>query len=328
MHIDQTGRRKAAMDLRTQQELLGDRALALFRGDLERVLYEAIDDGVTFRFGVTGDAIAQDSDGVTATLSDGSQERVDLLVGADGLHSRVRSLVFGPEERFRYDFGCVIAIGMLDRLPPEVEPGTSIAMGMVRRGVSVYAPTNHPAAAFFIFRSDDADGDLRAGPRETLRARYGDLGWAVPQLLDSLDGSASVYFDQVSQIRMDRWSDGRVVLLGDAAWCVSLFAGYGSSLAVGGAELLGDILDEEAEIPSALHRWEQRLRPTAERRSRQGRHARGLFVASSAFGLCARNMLLRLANGPVVMALMRRFLGLTKHKTNAASTARGAAPPR
>lgn len=317
VYVDQAGRRQAGMGLRTQQELLGDRVLSLFRGDLEQTLHDAVAGEAEFRFGRTVDAITEDAAGVTATLSDGSRERVDMLVGADGLHSRVRSLVFGPETRFRYDLGCVIAIGMLDRLPDRVEPGTSTALGLARRGVSVYAPTADRAAAFFIFRTDRAEDDLRAGHRETLRARYGDLGWIVPELLDSMDRSETVYFDQVSQVRMDRWSSGRVVLAGDAAWCVSLFAGYGSSLAVGGAGLLGDLLDEEADIPTALHRWEQQLRPTAERRRRQGRYARGLFVSSTAFGARARTSVMRLSGSPVVMAVMRRFLGLTRQTSGA-----------
>ncbi|MCI2423247.1 hypothetical protein MOQ72_38090 [Saccharopolyspora sp. K220] len=102
-----------------------------------------------------------------------------------------------------------------------------------------------------------------------------------------------------------------MVLLGDSAWCVSLFAGYGASLALGGAELLGNVLDANpADVPRALQRWEQLLRPVAERRRRQGRRRKGLFVASNSASLFARAQVLRLVNNRMVTGLMRRFLGL------------------
>src|SRR5206468_5881805 len=113
--------------------------------------------------------------------------------------------------------------------------------------------------------------------------------WAVPDLLRGLDSVESIYFDRICQIRMDRWSSGRVVLLGDAAWCVSLFAGYGSSLAVGGADLLGDALDATPEdIPAALASWARRLRPTVTHKQRQGRRARALVVTPNALALRLR----------------------------------------
>jgi 2-polyprenyl-6-methoxyphenol hydroxylase-like FAD-dependent oxidoreductase len=134
----------------------------------------------------------------------------------------------------------------------------------------------------------------------------------VPDLLRGLDDAESIYFDRICQIRMDRWSAGRVVLLGDAAWCVSLFAGYGSSLAVGGADLLGDALDTTPEgIPASLVAWERRLRPTVEHKQRQGRRARALFDTPNAFALQSRLLALRLSASGLVLWLMRRFLGLT-----------------
>lgn len=240
VHVDSRGGELARMDVAAQQALLGDRTLALFRGDLERVLFDELDDRVEFRFGIGVDRICQHPDEVQVALSDGTSRTVDLLVGTDGVHSRVRSLLFGPEERYRYDFGDIVAITQLAGVPAAVLPGTSVAMDLVGRGVSVINPRGSQAAAFFIFGTDDAGADLAAGPGPTLRRRYGDLGWIVPDLLAAVDDAETVYFDQVSQIRMDRWSVGRTVLVGDAAWCVSLFAGYGSSLAVAGATLLGD----------------------------------------------------------------------------------------
>ncbi|WP_211897808.1 FAD-dependent oxidoreductase [Saccharopolyspora erythraea] len=311
VHVDEHGRRLAAMDPHAQRALVGDRMLALFRGDIERVLRDALGDGVDFRFGTTVESISQATDEVSVELSDGTTEVADLVVGADGLHSRVRSLLFGAERGFRHDFGALVAISLLDEVPAAIAPASGVSLSLVDRGVSVVNPTCGRSAAFFIFGSRTPEADLADGAPPVLRRRYADLGWVVPDLLDAVEGSESVFYDQVSQIRLDRWSSGRVVLLGDSAWCVSLFAGYGASLALGGAELLGTVLERNpADIPGALRSWERLLRPVAERRRRQGRRLKSLFVASNSAALHARTQVLRLSGSRPVTALMRRFLAL------------------
>ncbi|GAB3460655.1 FAD-dependent monooxygenase [Streptomonospora sediminis] len=313
VYVDQFGRQQSRMDAQTQHALLGDRQLGLFRGDIERLLFESLDDAVEFRFGATVDAIDQDTNGVSVRLSDGTAERVAFVVGADGLHSRVRSLMFGPEERYRRDFGDLVAITLLDKVPEAVAPGTGASLSLVGRGMSVLNPPGSQAAAFFMFRSDRPAADLAAGVSATLRRRFGDLGWVVPEVLDTVDGSGPVFFDQISQVRMPTWRAGRVVLLGDSAWCVSLYAGYGASLALGGAALLGEVLDARpGNVPAALRRWEELLRPVAERRSRHGRRLRSLFISSNRVSLGARERLLRLSNNSVATAVTRRFLGVSK----------------
>lgn len=109
----------------TVRAMLGDRALNLLRGDVEDVLHDAIAGEVEIRFGSTVAAIAQDDTGVDVALDDGTVERADLLIGADGLHSTTRALVFGPEEDFRLDLDHVVGVFMLDPLPPGVREGTT-----------------------------------------------------------------------------------------------------------------------------------------------------------------------------------------------------------
>ena len=121
--------------------------------------------GVDIRFATTVADIEQDADGVTATLSDGRQERVDLLVGADGLHSAVRDLVFGEEGLPRGLRPCSRATYLLDKTPDGIAPGSTVSMDLVGRGVSVYAVRDGRSAAFFAFSSDQLDADLRAGAR-------------------------------------------------------------------------------------------------------------------------------------------------------------------
>ncbi|MEV6151918.1 FAD-dependent monooxygenase [Nonomuraea sp. NPDC052129] len=133
------------------------------------------------------------------------------------------------------------------------------------------------------------------------------MGWVVPEVLAGLRTAESVYFDTISQMVLDRWSRGRVVLLGDAAWCVTLFAGYGSSLAVGGADLLGTALDNNpGDLRAALTAWEARLRPEVDKKQKLGRRVKGVYAPANPFVLWLSQLPLRLASLPAVRRYMAR----------------------
>jgi 2-polyprenyl-6-methoxyphenol hydroxylase-like FAD-dependent oxidoreductase len=302
------GRPRFTVPHGTVRRLLGGSGMALLRGDIEEVLYEAVADEAEIRFGTTVAAVAQDAEGVDVTLSDGTVERADLLVGADGLHSAVRALVFGPEERFRRDLGHVVAAFMLDELPPGAPRRAFATVTAVGRTFTVADLGGGRAAAFFTYSTADPDAELAKGPRRALLREYPGPRWAIPELLADLREEA-VYFDSVSQIVMDGWSRGRVVLLGDAAWCVTLFAGYGSSLAMGGADLLGAELERHpGDIPAALCAWEAGLRPEVTERQRKGRANTGVHAPRNRFELTLRDLPLRLATLPPVTHFLSRHL--------------------
>lgn len=289
--------------------MLGDRALSILRGDIEDVFSEAIRGAVEIRFGTTITSVSQDQDGVDVTLSDGTIERADLLVGADGLHSKTRELVFGPEDHFRLDLEHMACVFMLDRLPSCVEDGTTSTLTVTGRTLAIIDLGAGRSAAFFGYRTDQPIDELAEGPAAVLPRVFGEMGWAAPEVLSQLPHAESVYFDTVSQMVVDRWSRGRVVLLGDAAWCVTLFAGFGSSLAVAGANLLGDALERHpGDVPRALHEWEAGLRPEAEKKQKLGRRVKGLYAPSDPFRLWLRDLPLRFASyGPVSALLQRRL---------------------
>jgi 2-polyprenyl-6-methoxyphenol hydroxylase-like FAD-dependent oxidoreductase len=314
-HLDGDGRVMATMDVESQRALLGGRMISILRGDLEQVLADALRDDaladrVELRFDESIGGIAQDRDGVTATLTDGSRIRADLLVGADGLHSTVRQLIFGPEEAFRYDLGALVAsFAMLD--PPAELAGWTTFLALVGRGAGVYPQRDDGLAVFFTFTGTSAPRERAERPAQTLRRVYGDLGWVWPQVLDRAAAAAeSIFYDSISQIRLSTWSHGRVVLAGDAAWSVSLLAGHGSSLAVGGGELLGTLLDNQPDIPTALDAWERHLRPLVARKQRLGRRSRWLFIPRNRLSLAARSAAVRLAGSRPAGAVSAPLLGL------------------
>lgn len=297
----------------TVRAMLGTRALNLMRGDIEDVLYRAVAANVEIRFGTTLTAVDQDRGAVTVHLNDGSTVRADLLVGADGLHSATRSATFGPERDFRLDLDHLVGVFTLDRLPTGATPGATETLTEAGRTLAIISTGDRRPTAFFGYRSTDAAGELAAGPTAALPAAYDRMGWVAPQVLDQLAGTDEVYFDSVSQIVLPSWHRGRVVVLGDAAWCVTLFAGFGASLAVAGADALGAALERHGDdIGAALTGWEAGLRRYAEQKQRLGRQVRGLYAPADRTRLFLRDLPLRLAALPPVGRLLQRRLQPTR----------------
>jgi 2-polyprenyl-6-methoxyphenol hydroxylase-like FAD-dependent oxidoreductase len=284
----------------------GMRAMSVFRGDLESVLFAAVADTAEFRFGTTVTAVAQDRDGVTATFSNGSTERADLLIGADGLHSGVRRLVFGEESDFRVDLDHMVGAFPLRRVPPGLAEGSGTTFIGPHRTAAVINLGPGRSSAFFAYRGPATD--LERGPAAALGEAFGDLGGGVPDALAQLrEDPRGAYFDSVSQIRMDSWSEGRVVLLGDAAWCVTLFAGYGAGLALSGADALGDALEHD-DLPAALATWEARLRPEIAKRQALARTGIARFAPPTRFHVWMSDMSMRAIALPGVSRLIQRSI--------------------
>jgi 2-polyprenyl-6-methoxyphenol hydroxylase-like FAD-dependent oxidoreductase len=213
--------------------------LEILRGDLARILYEATKDETEYVFGDSITAITEHDAGVTVAFSRGEPREFDLVIGADGLHSNVRSLVFGDETRYRHDLGYHVSICTvpnhlgLDRAGRfHNEPG---------RTAGVYsARDNTEAKALFWFASDSLDYDHRDVERQRriVEEQFAGVGWETPALLEAMREAPDFYFDSASQIKLDTYARGRVALVGDAAYCASPLSGMGTSLAIVGAYVL------------------------------------------------------------------------------------------
>lgn len=305
-YLDAAGRRKMVVPRDAVGAMLGLRNLNLLRQDIEEVLFETVRGDVEVRFSSAVETVVQEADRVRAGLSDGAVVEGDLLVGADGRHSKVRELVFGPEERFRADLGYVEAAFMLEEFPPGAEDKAATSFTSPGRTALVTSLGRGRMAAFFTYRTRDTAAELADGPQRALRGAYRDVGGIVPNLLDQLGRAESVHFDTMLEMLVEPWSRGRVVLLGDAAWCLSQFTGYGASLAIGGAALLAGRLAASSDLTAALHAWGVTLRPEASRRRQMGRQSAAFIVPTTPFQLWRRDMAMRAIGVRPITSLLKR----------------------
>ena len=284
--VNARGHIVSRVDMRTTWAEPGD--VELPRGQLAAILREAVPDDVEFQFGNSLKALTQDADGITAEFLSGPAGRFDLVLGADGAHSGVRALAFGPDADYVKHLGVYVAT-----LPLDGETGTDLVMyNTPGRAVAIHPAGGHPGAAFMfrapqIARFDHRDLDQH---KRLLTAAYAGAGWRVPELLDRVRAADDLYFDSVSRIQVPTWSRGRIGLVGDAASCVSLF-GDGSSLAMTGAYTLADSLN--GDIPAGLRTYEERHRPQRAAKNSVAYATRLLIPATSA-GIAVRNLAIRL----------------------------------
>jgi 2-polyprenyl-6-methoxyphenol hydroxylase-like FAD-dependent oxidoreductase len=236
--------------------------LEVLRGDLARILHDATKDGVEYVFGDSITGIAEHADGVTVTFEHGEPREFDLVVGADGLHSNVRSLVFGDESRFRHDLGYHVSIFTVPNHLGLDHVGRFY--NEPNRTVGVYsARDNTEAKALFWFGSEPLDYDHRdvGQQRRIVEERFGDVGWETSTLLKAMREAPDFYFDSASQIKLDTYSSGRVALVGDAAYCAAPLSGMGTSLAIVGAYVLaGELAAAGGDHTSAFGAYHDEMR--------------------------------------------------------------------
>lgn len=247
--------------------------IEILRGDLSQVLYDDTRDGVEYVFGDRIAELTQDADGVDVTFAGGDRRRFDLVIGADGLHSALRSMVFGPRERFVRHLGLVLAFytvpnefGLDGWMLDYQEAGRWAGLRPV--------PDPTRAIAMLSFPSPDFDIDYRdvEAQKRLLREQMAGFGWETSRILAHLDDTPDFYLDQVGQVVMDRWHVGRVGLLGDAAFSASPMSGAGTGLALVGAYLLAGELAAAGWDPEAgFAGYEERMRAYVEDNQEIGR---------------------------------------------------------
>jgi 2-polyprenyl-6-methoxyphenol hydroxylase-like FAD-dependent oxidoreductase len=283
------------------------RFVSLPRGELAAAIYEPIQERVETLFGDSIQFIEETGSGVEVAFRSGHSRTFDLVVGADGLHSQVRRLVFGNPSGERGEFEKYLGYKAAAFEVPGYRPRDELVYVMyteVGQQVARFALRDDRTMFLFTFRDPDPGlPSTLPEQKALLRGRFGQSGWECPQILDALDGAGELYLDRVSQIHMEArpglWSQGRVTLLGDAAFCVSLLAGQGSALAMVAASILAaELRDAAGDYTRAFARYQERFAPFVLKKQKAALRFASFFAPPSRLALHLRNQGMRLMRIP------------------------------
>lgn len=308
--VDRHFRPRITFGTQALQRALGDRFVSVLRGDLAQLLYHSLNGEVETLFGNEVRSLVQHEGGVDVELAYRETRRFDLVIGADGVHSGVRNLMFGAGGALERDLGYRVAAFTAGKYPYRDDlvyvtrtiPGRQVARCALRDDRTV----------FFMIMSSEliARYDMSSVTHQkcALGDVLADIGAERGAILHALDSSEDFYFDVVSQAHVPRWSSGRIALIGDAAYGPSFLAGEGASLAMTGAYMLAGELATAANAGAAFVNYEHRLRSYAERKQRLALRMGSWFVPHSWLGVWVRNRITELASIPLLSKLFLRSL--------------------
>ncbi|WP_246152598.1 FAD-dependent monooxygenase [Sphingomonas montanisoli] len=274
--------------------------MEILRGDLARLIYEPARSHARFRFGDYIREIAQDPDGAMVTFAGGACERYDLVIIAEGVGAATRELIFPKENDPRW-MDLTMAYFTIPRAPDDdrmwrwyhASGGRSISLRPDRYGTT--------RAMLSVQKNAHGEEDWPVARQKAwLRDTFADAGWQAPRVLAAMETTDDFYFDALRQVRMPRWSSGRVVLTGDAAWAVTPLGGIGATLALTGAYVLAGELALHDDVGAALAAYEAALRPMIEQAQGIPKLVPRLANPHSQVGIHILHAALRLASRPTL----------------------------
>jgi len=292
--VDDRGKHVTGFGTKVFRELTGGRYLTLGRSNLSRLLFEKIKGTTEVIFDNEIVGLQEQADCVRVKFKHGSERRFDLVIGADGLHSGVRRLAFGPQHQFEKHLGYAVAAFEARGYRPRDED-VYLMYGQPGRMVGRFTLHDDRTLFLFVFAADSSSLPLTLDlQKANLRETYGDGKWECPRILDELHRTHEPYYDRVSQIRMESWSRGRIALAGDAAFCVSLTAGQGSALAMLSAYVLsGELANAGGRHEDAFERYEAFLRAYVETKQQGAERFAVAFAPKTRWGLFFRNQVIK-----------------------------------
>ncbi|WP_030299453.1 FAD-dependent monooxygenase [Streptomyces katrae] len=270
--------------------------IEILRGDLAHLLYEATLPDTEYLFDDTVTGIDQDADAVTVTFEKAAPRRFGLVVGADGPHSVVRALAFGPEQEFVHPLGLYTA---WFTATDDLELDGWYLMHNAPGGLVASARPGRLAGeikAGLSFRSVPIAYDRRdvAAQQELVAQRFASVGWETPRLLRAMRTAPDFFFDSMGQVRLDHWSRGRVALLGDAGYCATPLTGLGTSMALVGAYVLaGELAAAEGDHRMAFRRYDEVMRPYVSQAQQLPPGGASGFAPSGRLGIRLRDLSMR-----------------------------------
>ena len=308
VYVNRHGKPIARLDAALMRSITGGKYMGLIHETLGEVLYEAVEGSVEVRFGRWITALESGPDAVVVTFNDGTTESFDLLIGADGVHSTTRELVFGSEEQFSRYLGYTIACYPL---PARYGIGRTFQMhNEPGRLVAAYCtPQGKDILTFFMYLAARKEHVPREQRLSRLREEFAGMGWLAERFLSDVSPTENVFMDAVIQIEMPTWHRGRVALVGDACDCPTLLSGQGASLAMGGAYLLARSLHESADYEQAFRRYEQQMSPHVLAEQKSGRSFAKSFLPATPQGLFVQQTVMKVLLRPAFRGLLRRTLG-------------------
>lgn len=297
--VNRYGHRVAGFPVESFFRITNGRYVSLPRTELSAFIFSKIEGNVETIFGDSISRIEQSAANVRVTFESGAVRDFDLVVGADGLHSRVRELTFGPETQFEKYLGLKVAAFQVEGYRPRDEL-TYVMYTEVGQQAARFTMRGDRTLFHFTFSDPAANSPRNVHDQKALlRKRFENSGWECPQIFATLDSADDFYFDRVSQIHMESgqemWSRGRVTLIGDAAFCVSLLAGQGSALAMTAAYILaGELYRANGDYAQAFQRYQDLFGPFVRQKQKAALRFASSFAPKSKLALFLRNQIFNL----------------------------------
>ncbi len=299
--VDDGGRRIARFGTKVFRELTGGRYVTVARSELSRLLFEKSAGRAEVVFGDEVVAIDERPTRVDVTFRHGGRRQFDLVIGADGLRSTVRRLAFEPRIWSEKQLGYNVAAFEVGGYRPHDED-RYVMYNQPGRMVGRFALRDDRTLFLFVFEAGASGPPSQLAlpaQKAILRAAYAEGQWECRRILEELDRSQDLYFDRVSQIKMASWSRGRIGLIGDAAFCVSLAAGQGAALAMTAAYVLaGELARSGGRHEEAFAAYEKLLRAYIDSKQRGAERFSVALAPRTRTGLFLRNQVIKAAAIP------------------------------
>ena len=296
-YVRASGRRSAAMPAELLDGAGPVAELEILRGELSSILLDATACEVEYVYGDSITGLVEDDRGVAVTFQHGGERRFDLVVGADGVHSRVRSIAFGPESEYVRHLGGYGSFFTVET-PEPLDGWMKIYSAPGGRWVGLRPDHNlHHAKALLNFRSPVLSYNRRDvhEQKDLLAKTFAGLGWHTEHILDGMRAADDFYLDSTSQVVVPEWSRGRVVLLGDAGYCGSPLAGHGTALSLVGAYVLaGELAVAEGNHLRAFPAYQRELQGYVQQRTELPPGGVKLAMPMTATGIRLRDASTRL----------------------------------